>query len=59
LAPIPGVIAGSLTVQSPDSLTVNLSAAENATPQPVSILAITGAPPNNEEAVLPNGLTIQ
>lgn len=42
-------------MNSPTSLTVQLTAAATATPQPASIDAITGA----EEAVLPNGLSMQ
>ena len=55
LSPIPGVTIGTITVTSPTTLTVRLTAASDATAQPDSILAITGT----EEAVLPNGLTIQ
>jgi hypothetical protein len=54
IGPIPGVTVGTVTVNSPTSLTVQLTAAANATTQPYSILAITGT----EEAVLPNGLNI-
>jgi len=43
-----------LTVNSPTSLTVALTIAANATPNPVSLLVTTGT----EEAVLPNGFTI-
>ena len=52
--PIPGVTIGTVAVNSPTSLTVQLTAAANATTQPYSILAITGT----QEAVLPNGLNI-
>ena len=55
LSPIPGVTIGTITVTSPSSMTVQLTAASNAVAQPYSILAITGT----EEAVLPNGLAIQ
>jgi hypothetical protein len=55
LAPIPGVTIGTVTVNSPTSLTVQLTAAPDAILQPVSVLAITGS----EEAVLPNSLVIQ
>jgi hypothetical protein len=55
LSPIPGVTIGTITVTSPTTLTVQLTAASGATTQPYSILAITGT----EEAVLPNGLAIQ
>jgi hypothetical protein len=54
LGPIPGITIGAITVNSPTSLTVQLTAAANAAIQPRSILAITG----NEEAALPNGLAI-
>jgi hypothetical protein len=59
VAPIPGVTVGTVTVMSPTMLTVELTAAADVVQQPVSILAITGFPPGNEEAVLPNGLVIQ
>jgi hypothetical protein len=55
LSPLPGVTIGAITVTSSTTLTVQLTAAANATPQPYSILAVTGT----EEAVLPNGLAIQ
>jgi Beta-propeller repeat/S-layer homology domain len=55
LSPIPGVTIGTITVNSPTSLTVQLTAAGNAAAQPRSIVAITGA----EQDVLPNGLVIQ
>jgi hypothetical protein len=55
ISPIPGVTIGTITVNSATSLTVQLTAAANATAQPYSILAITGT----EEDVLPNGLAIQ
>jgi probable HAF family extracellular repeat protein len=55
LSPIPGVTVGTTTVNSPTNLTVQLTAAANANPQPSSIVAITGA----EQDVLPNGLLIQ
>jgi hypothetical protein len=54
-SPIPGVSFGNITVTSPTALTVQLTAAANAVPQPYSILAITG----NEQDVLPNGLVLQ
>jgi hypothetical protein len=53
--PIPGVMIGTITVNSATSLTVQLTAAANAVTQPYSILAITGS----EQAVLPNGLVLQ
>jgi hypothetical protein len=55
LSPLPGVTIGTVTVTSPTTLTVQLTAASDAAPQPYSVLAITGA----EQAVLPNGLVIQ
>lgn len=51
IAPQPGVPVGPITVQG-TSLYVRLTAAA------VSIVAITGNPPGNEEVVLPNGLTV-
>jgi hypothetical protein len=55
ISPIPGVTIGTVTVNSPTSLTVQLTAAANATPQPYSIVAITGP----ELAALPSGLLLQ
>jgi hypothetical protein len=55
LRPIPGVTVGTITVNSTTSLTVQLTAASNAAPQPRSIVAVTGT----EEDVLPNGLIVQ
>jgi uncharacterized protein (TIGR03437 family) len=55
LSPIPGVTIGTITVTNATSLTVQLTAASNATATPRSIVAITGA----EQAVLPNGLMLQ
>jgi hypothetical protein len=55
LSPIPGVSMGAITVTSPTTMTVQLTATANAVPQPYSILAITGA----EQDVLPNGLALQ
>ena len=55
LSPIPGVTMGAITVTSPTTMTVQLTAAANAVPQPYSILAITGS----EQDVLPNGLVLQ
>ena len=55
LSPIPGVTIGTITVNSSTSLTVQLTAAANATPRPYTIVAIT----NSEQDVLPNSLTIQ
>ena len=55
ISPIPGVTIGTVTVTSPTSLMVQLTAASNAVAQPYSILAITGS----EQDVLPNGLVLQ
>jgi hypothetical protein len=55
LSPIPGVTIGTITVSSATSMTVQLTASASATPQPYSILAITGS----EQDVLPNGLVLQ
>jgi hypothetical protein len=55
LSGIPGVTIGTITVSSPTSLTVQLAAASGATAEPCSVIAVTGS----EQAVLPNGLTIQ
>jgi hypothetical protein len=55
LSPIPGVTIGTITVNSPTSLTVQLTAAANATPRPYTIEAIT----NSEQDVLPNSLTVR
>jgi hypothetical protein len=55
LNPIPGVTIGTIAVNSATSLTVQLTAVGNASPQPRSIVAVTGS----EQAVLPNALLIQ
>ena len=55
LSAIPGVQIGLVTVNSPTSLSVALTAAPAPSTEPLSIVAITGL----EEAVLPNALTIQ
>jgi hypothetical protein len=55
LSPMPGVTIGTITVDSANSMTVQLTAASNAVAQPYSILAITGS----EQDVLPNGLVVQ
>jgi hypothetical protein len=59
IAPLPGIAVGTINVLSPTVLTVQFTAASVAVEQPVSVVAITGTPPGNEEAVLPNGLVIQ
>jgi hypothetical protein len=58
VSPMAGITVGAATVTSPTTLTVQLTAAPNATLQPLSVQTITGLPPGNEEAVLPNGLTV-
>jgi hypothetical protein len=50
-----GVTLNSVTVTSPTSMQVSLTASVGALLQPMSIYVQTG----KEEAVLPNGLTIQ
>jgi hypothetical protein len=55
LAPMPGISVSSVLVNSSTSLTATLSAAPDATKSPRSIVIQTGT----EEAVLPNGLSIQ
>ncbi len=59
LGALPGITAGPVTVVNRTSLTVQLSAASDAALEPLSPLAITGTPPGNEEAVLPNGLMVR
>jgi len=54
LAPMPGITVTNIS-GSGNYLYATFTADANATPQPVSVLAITGT----EEAVLPNGLVIQ
>ena len=55
LAAIPGVTVQNVTVMTPNSLTAQFSISGAASPQPFSVLVISGV----QEAVLPNGLTIQ
>ena len=55
ISPIPGVTIGTITVTSPTTMTVELTAASDATPQPYSVLAIT----DSEQDVLPNRLILQ
>lgn len=50
-----GVTPGSISVLSPTSLTVQLTANSGATPGPYSVLVTTGG----EEAAVPNGVTVQ
>jgi hypothetical protein len=49
------VTSSNVTVTSPTTLTVTLTATSGASQQPVSIYVQT----EPEEAVLPNGLTVQ
>jgi hypothetical protein len=58
LGQIPGIVIGAITVNSATSMTVEFTASIDAVLQPVSVVAITGNPPGNEEAVLPNGVVI-
>jgi hypothetical protein len=51
----PGIAPSNVTVASAISLTVQIAVDATFVPGPVSIVAITGA----EEAVLPNGFTVQ
>jgi hypothetical protein len=53
--PIAGVQIGPITVASPTSLTVSLTAAPGQSAEPLSVVVVTGL----EEAVLPNALSIQ
>jgi len=55
VVPVGGVTATGLTVTSPTSFTVTLTAAQDAPQQPVSIYVQTAG----QEAVLPNGLLLQ
>jgi hypothetical protein len=59
LGAMAGITAGTVTVVNGTTLTVQLSAASGASLEPLSPLVITGTPPGNQEAVLPNGLTVQ
>ena len=54
IASIPGVTIGPVTVNSPTSLTVQMTANAGVALQPYSLLATAGS----EEAVLPNGLDV-
>jgi hypothetical protein len=53
-----GITVGTVTVNSPTSLTVQLTIASNATPGPASLLATTALTASTQEAVSPNGFTI-
>lgn len=55
LAAIPSFTAGAVTVTSPTTFAVTLTADSSAPLQPVSLTAITGS----QQAVLPNGLVVQ
>ncbi len=59
LGTMAGITVGPVTVVNGTTLTVQLSAASDAAREPLSPLAITGTPPGNQEAVLPNGLVVQ
>ncbi len=54
VSPIAGFTLGAVTVSSPTTLTVQVTAAATSGAQPESVLVITGP----EEAVLPNALSI-
>jgi hypothetical protein len=54
----PGVTVSSTTVSSNTSLTVQLTAGTSAPLQPTSILAVTPTANGNEEAVMPNGVSV-
>jgi hypothetical protein len=51
----PGITPSNVTVTSGTTLTVQLTVASNATAGPYSLVVTTGT----EEAVLPNGFTVQ
>ena len=51
----PGITVSNMTVVDATTLTVELSVDANFVAGPVSLVAITGT----EEAVLPNGFTVQ
>jgi hypothetical protein len=50
-----GVTAGTITVTSPTTLTVQFTVSANAAAGPRTVLVVTGS----EQAVLPNGLVVQ
>ncbi len=54
LAPMPGFTVDSICIGDSETIYVSLTSSSDAPPQPVSVVAITG----DEEAVLPNGLTV-
>lgn len=51
----PGITVSGLTALTAQTLVANLSVSPSATPGPRSLIVTTGS----EEAVLPNGLTVQ
>ena len=55
ISPIPGVTVDSVTVNTATFLSVTLTAAGDANPEPYPVLVITGS----EQAVSPSGITIQ
>jgi hypothetical protein len=55
---MPGITVTNVSVTSPTSLSMQLTAAADAVLQPVSPLTLTGLSTGNQEAVLPNGLVI-
>ena len=54
LIPLPNITFGPITVNSPTSLTVQITVSPSAVQQPYSIVAVSGF----EEDVLPNALTV-
>jgi hypothetical protein len=55
LSPIPGVLVGSISVETPTVMSVTLIPQTNAPVQPDAVLVITGS----EQDVLPNGIAVQ
>lgn len=55
----PNLTFGQVTVTSPTSFTVLVTGTTPSTAVPQSIWVTTGTVPNAQEAVLPNGLTVQ
>jgi hypothetical protein len=51
----PGIAVSGLTALTAQTMVANLSASPSATPGPRSLIVTTGS----EEAILPNGLTVQ
>jgi hypothetical protein len=59
--PLPGFTIGTVTVTSPTTLTISLTAGSTLSPQPVSVWVTTSPSatlPLGEEAVLPNALAV-